>query len=100
MMAFNCYYIILVVCLVSFLTQMVRIFVDYHMGKTAVSIFTDKHDKKQLPCLTFCPLPAFKSNSPPDFNLESDLEEYLASTYGPEDIFSHQTDQSNDLIID
>jgi hypothetical protein len=52
----------LTVCSVAFLIQFIFIWVEFIKDQTGVGTGKEEaiSDKKQLPCLTICPLPAFK----------------------------------------
>ena len=91
MAIFSCYYFILVISCSLFLVQLVNIWIDYHQGNTAIGTRGQEVPFKLLPCLTICPLPAYKNTNISDLAMESSLESYLAATYGCNDTFSPRT---------
>jgi len=91
MEAANLYYVILSVCFLLFLSQFIQIWIDYGQGKTAISMSDEPHDQKQLPCLTICPLPAFKNYNQSELELETNPEIYMAATWNQEEIFSQNS---------
>ena len=100
MAIFSCYYLVLVVCCALFCGQLVILCIDYNEGKTAIGSMSQDNAFKLLPCLTFCPLPAFKITTISDLALESSLDYYLASTYGSNETFSPNTLQGVCLIFE
>ena len=88
MKMFSTYFLVWATGTCLFLIQFVVIWVEFFRGETGIgNSQIDSAAKKQLPCLTFCPLPAFKSIKFPALTLETSLESYLSLTYGREDIF-------------
>ena len=87
----NTYFIVWTGCTCMFLIQFIIIWIDYSKGKTGLGNSQDHTAlTKQLPCLTFCPLPSFKSRDFTAPSLETSMESYLDLTYNQEEIFSSE----------
>ena len=87
MKLFSFYNVIWAICTALFLVQMTFIYIDYHQGKTGVGRSYEDETEMQLPCLTFCPLPAFRSNNFSVVALKTNLDVFKNLTYGQQDIF-------------
>ena len=88
MAIFSCYYLVLAICCALFCGQLVILWIDYNEGKTAIGSMSQDNAFKLLLCLTFCPLPAFKTENYSQLQLMTSPEYFLNATYGTDDIFS------------
>ena len=94
MKLFNCPNFVWAICTSIFLVQMAFICNDYHLGKTGVGRTLDNSEPEvQLPCLTFCPLPAFKQEGFSDVKLKTNLDEFMNFTHGLNEVFSNTSKQ-------
>ena len=87
----HCYHFILLICSTAFLIQMAILWLDYRKGKTNISMSKETHSEKRLPCLTICPLPAFKNTNRSELSLEANMDDYIASTFGRTETFAQKT---------
>ena len=90
MASFHTSTLILLACNILFLVQLILIWIDYSQGRIGVDKSHQEipPDQKSLPCLTFCPLPAFKTENYSQLQLMTSPEYFLNATYGTDDIFS------------
>lgn len=92
MKIFSTFILVWTACTCLFLIQFIIVMIEYFQGKTGVGrSLVDPGAPKLLPCLTFCPMPAFKSTNFTPLTPETSMESFLNLTYGREDIFSNKS---------
>ena len=88
----SCTTLVFLACSLLFLIQLIQIWIVYSQRKVGVgkSRLEIPPDQKALPCLTFCPLPAFRTEKYSQLQLMTSPDYFLNSTYGKEEIFSSE----------
>jgi hypothetical protein len=75
-----------VLCIVLFMLLMKEVMEKFYKGTTTTGIKFRNEESMQLPCITFCPVAAFKQ-----WGMHYEEKSYLENTYRLEDIFQNET---------